>query len=92
MTRHPDIQDLIQTKEALRKAQNAFDKKYESFVKHILEAREQAKVTIEDLATKTKIPKSRLINVLYNGNKSLTPEEMRKFMNSVHSKHRTTAI
>ena len=92
MTRHPDIQDLIKTKEALRKAQNAFDKKYESFVKHILEARYAANLTVGGLAEKTKIPISRLINVLYNGNKSLTAEEMRKLMNSVHSKHRTTAL
>lgn len=78
-----NLQDYIEVKERLRHAQNLFDRRYESFIHHINKAREARKITLEDVARRAKIPKTKLVNVLYSGNKSLTTSEMGRLIEAV---------
>lgn len=78
-----NLQDFIEVKERLRHAQNLFDRRYESFIHHINKAREARKITLETLAKEARMPKTKLVNVLYSGNKSLTTSEMGRLIEAV---------
>lgn len=78
-----NLQDFIEAKERLRHAQNLFDRRYESFIHHINKAREARKITLEDIARRSKMPKTKLVNVLYSGNKSLAISEMGRLIEAV---------
>lgn len=74
---NPDelISDLREAEAKLRRYKQMRGNRYESLVSWCMAQREQHKISLKELGRAVKIPYSRMINVFYSGNVTLTPDD-----------------
>lgn len=74
---NPDelISDLREAEAKLRRYKQMRGNRYEGLVSWCMAQREQHKIGLKELGRAVKIPYSRMINVFYSGNVTLTPDD-----------------
>lgn len=74
---NPDelISTLREAEAKLKRYKQMRENRYEGLVSWCMEQREQHKISLKELGRAVKIPYSRMINVFYSGNVTLTPDD-----------------